>query len=365
MGVLGEKGVYRDLRLYPDNLEGSLRGNSYQATYAHERFNAESLEYRFRRFNPDAVYVWNMHGLSKSLLFRLQGRGVRILYDLHADWLLKENFNQDPWYRWWFDNRSKRSKAFLSFIRGIGRARRVMGLLPISEARDLSLEGSYVVSEWLRKCLLEGGLSQVGELPLIYPAIDPKILLPKKSFKKRHLFVWAGRLHEAKGADIAVDAIGILKERGIEVSLDLFGKGEPSERKAKRERIEAAGLSGQVTMRGIRPGELAGYYAHYDALLYTSRKGEPFSMTVLEAMLSNLPCIVANSGGNAELLHHEKNALLFEGGDAFALADAIERFTQREDGGRHLAEHSIERLQMEQTMDIFCQQIESLLALKK
>lgn len=365
MGLPGEKGVFRELRLYSDNLEGALLGNSYRATYAHEKYNAEALEYRFHRFKPDAVYVWNMQGLSKSLLFRLQSRGVRVLYDLHADWVLEENFSRDPWYRWWFDNPSKRSKAFRCFIHGIGRARRVTGLLPIGKARSLRLEGSYVVSEWLRKRLIEGGFSQVGELPLIYPAIDLKKLTPKKSFRKRRHFVWAGRLHESKAADIAVDAIGILKERGIEVRLDLYGKGEPSERKAKRERIEAAGLIGQVTMRGIRPGELTGHYARYDALLYTSRRGEPFSMTVLEAMLSKLPCIVADSGGNVELLEDGKDALLYKGGEAVALADAIETFMLREDAGRGLAEHSIERLQVEQTMDTFCQQIESLLSLKK
>jgi glycosyltransferase involved in cell wall biosynthesis len=54
------------------------------------------------------------------------------------------------------------------------------------------------------------------------------------------------------------------------------------------------------------------------------------------------------------------NAMLFPGGDAGALADAISRFMRRGDAGRALAEHSIERLQEEQSMDTFCQQIESL-----
>jgi len=359
MGVAGEKGIFRELHLYPET-EDSLLGSCYKATYAHERFNAESLEYRLRRFKPDVVYVWNMRGLSKSLLFRMQKRGLRVSFDLHSEWLLPEQFNRDPWYRWWFENPSKRSKAFRCFIRGIGRARRVLGLLPIGEAGRLGLDGSYVVSEWLRRRLVDGGIAQAGALPLIYPAIDTKKLSPKATFRSRRRFVWAGRLNAVKGADIAVDAIRILKERGIEVSLDLFGMGEPRERKAKRERIEAAGLIDQVTMRGIRPGALAEHYAHYDALLYTNCRGEPFSMTVLEAMLSKLPCIVADVGGNRELLGDGTNAMLFPGGDAGALADAISRFMRRGDAGRALAEHSIERLQEEQSMDTFCQQIESL-----
>ena len=85
-------------------------------------------------------------------------------------------------------------------------------------------------------------------------------------------------------------------------------------------------------------------------------------MTVLEAMLSNVPCIVANNGGNQELLEHAKNALLFEAGDARSLADAMAEFMQLEDGGRNLAECSIQRLQAEQAVDAFCRHIEPFLA---
>lgn len=365
MGVQGEKGVFRELRLYPDSLEDSQMGHSYAATYAHERINAEALEFRLRRFTPDVIYVWNMRELSKSLLFRLQNKGRHVVYDIHMDWMLPKYFNRDPWYRWWLENSSKRSKFYRGLMRCVGRARRVLGLMPIGDVDLLRFKESYVVSQWLREQLIEAGLSQVESLPVIYPAIDLKLLTPKERFVTRRSFVWAGRLTEAKGADIAVDAVGILKERGIKVSLDLFAMGEPSERKAKRERIEAAGLIDQVTMRGIRPGELSEHYASYDALLYTSRYGEPFSMTVLEAMLSKLPCLVADVGGNQEILQHQQNALLFQADSPEALADAMFEFMRRKDFGRELAENSIERLQVEQTVDSFCQQITPLLTAGK
>ena len=362
MGLPGSKGVFRELRLFTEPTANPLLGHSYGATLAHERYNAEILESRVRRFKPDAVYVWNMEGLSKSLLFRLQNKGLRVVYDLHSDWLLPANFNRDPWYRWWFDNPSVSSKIYRMLIHSLGRARRTMGMLPISEGSELSLEGSYIASEWLRRRLVEGGIPQAEGLPVIYPAVDDRSLSPKTVFDKRHHFIWAGRLNAAKGADIAVSAVGILKDRGIEVSLDLFGMGEPSERKAKRERIEQMGLMEQVTMKAIRPGELSEYYQNYDALLYTNRNGEPFSMTVMEAMHSKLPCIVANVGGNSEILEEDRDALLFEAGNAEALADTMLRFMQFDDAGRALAENSIEELQAERTIDNFCQQIEALLA---
>ncbi|MDQ8193093.1 glycosyltransferase family 4 protein [Coraliomargarita sp. SDUM461004] len=365
MGVPGEKGVFRELRLYPEPLEDSLLGRSYKATYAHERYNAESLEYRIRRFKPDVIYVWNMRGLSKSLLFRLQAKGKHVVYDLHMDWLMPEFFNRDPWYRWWLDNPSRRSKLYRGMIRVLGKARSVLGMMPVGAVQKLRFQNSYVTSQWLRGQLTEAGLKQVHALPVIYPAIDTKKITVKEAYVTRRHFMWAGRLTEVKGADIAVDAVGILKARGIQVSLDLFAMGEPSERKAKRERIEAAGLIDQVTMRGIRPGELSKFYADYDALLYTSRQGEPFSMTVLEAMFAKLPCLVTSVGGNQELLQHQQNALLFEPDNAEALADSIVEFLNRQDSGRELAENLIARLQVERSIDTFCKQITPLLAAGK
>lgn len=362
MGVEGEKGVFREMHLHPSESENSLLGISYRATYAHERYNAESLEYRLRRFKPEVVYIWNMRGLSKSLLFRLQDRGVRTVYDLHSDWMLPENFSRDPWYCWWFDNSSLRSQIYRVFSRIVGKARRALGILPIDKVSNLKFDNSYVISQCLKDRLIEDGFESVVELPVIYPAVETAKLTAKIDFQSKKRFMWAGRLKTGKGADIAVDAVGLLRERGIDVKLDLFGMGEPSERKAKLARIESLGLIDRVTMRGIRPGELPQHYADYDALLYTAREPEPFSMTVLEARLSRLPCIVAKIGGNRELLTHGENAILFEADSVEALADAMEAFINRGDSGAGLAAHDFERLHAEQNADMFCDRIEAMLA---
>jgi glycosyltransferase involved in cell wall biosynthesis len=196
----------------------------------------------------------------------------------------------------------------------------------------------------------------------MYPAVDTSKLSAKIHFQSEKQFMWAGRIVAGKGADLAVDAVGLLKKRGIDVKLDLFGMGTPSERKAKRARIESLGLIDRVTMRGIRAGELSQHYVKYDALLYTARVPEPFSMTVLEASLSRLPCIVAKIGGNPELLTHGQNAVLFEAGSVEALADAMAGFLNREDGGEGLATHDFQRLHAEQDTDMFCDRIEAMLA---
>jgi glycosyltransferase involved in cell wall biosynthesis len=236
-----------------------------------------------------------------------------------------------------------------------------MNELPIGAGSKLSFHGGYLASHWLRGQLERGGVDQAADLPVIYPGLDMSLVVPKIDFKTKKHFLWAGRLKEAKGADLAVDAVGLLKSRGIDVKLDIFGLGDPRERKAKRERIEAAGLIDQVRMRGIRPGQMAKYYARYDALLYTNREAEPFSITVLEAMLARLPVIASNIGGNAELLKSGENALVCEPGCVESLADAIVRFMALSDGGASLAAADYEALKKRHSHHSVCSQIEPIL----
>lgn len=361
MGVDGDNGVFRELHLHSATGGDSAVGSSYSATLAHERYNAESVDYRIRRFKPDFVYVWNMRDLSKSILFRLEKSGLSVVYDLHGDWYFKEHFNQDPWFCWWFANDGRRSGLLKKLNQIIGRTRKTLGLLPIGEMETLAFKHSYVASKWLKSALSDAGLSGASDLPVMYPCIDQGILTEKTDYIAKRHFMWAGLLSGAKAPDVAVDAVGLLKERGVDVQLDLFGMGEPKERKAKRERIVANGLSDRVTMQGIRPGELAQYYPNYDALLYTNRTAEPFSMTVLEAMLSGLPCLVSDVGGNAELIEHGVTGLLYEPDSAEALADAIEDFLMREDGGAALAKSQIKRLQTERSIETFCEHLEAFL----
>ena len=69
------------------------------------------------------------------------------------------------------------------------------------------------------------------------------------------------------------------------------------------------------------------YIAHADALLMPSlHEGLPY--TILEAMALGTPILAARVGGLAEVLVHEKTALLFEPADENALAAAVARLCE-------------------------------------
>lgn len=362
MGVTGEKGVYRQLQLHDVSDKESVLGVSYQATYGEELSHARALYNRIDRFKPDVVYVWNMNGLSKSLLFSLQQQGIAMVYDLHCRWLSPHAYEMDPWYRWWKCNESGSSKLYQAFLKITGGARRRLRNFPIGKNTDLDLSHSSVCSESLRDRLVASGVTQAATLPVIYPALDTTRLLPKRSYTKVRKFMWAGRLSAGKSPATALKAVEVLKGRGIDVSLDFYGMGEPIERKAMRSLIDASGLAASVRMLGIRPGELVTKYTEYDALLFTSRCDDPFPITPLEAMLSGVPCVLASDGGIQEIAEDGVTALLYDAENAEALADAMVRLMDQPDGGEAIGKKCRESLQVEHSLSNMAAKIEALLS---
>jgi glycosyltransferase involved in cell wall biosynthesis len=352
-------GVFRELCLYEDSLSAPVLGRDFRATEAFERHNVGIFEYRLRRFDPDLVYVWNMDGMSKSLLFRVQNKGIPMVFDLHSKWLDQELFESDPWFKWWFENPSSWAKLRKRVFSALGLKKKKLRELPIAPASELDLSRSYLCSESLRKTLLSSGVTGVDALPVIYPFVDESLFRPKTKYKRSHRFMWAGLVSREKAPDLAIDAVELVRDRGVKIELDIFGMGEQLERKALRKKIEQKGLEDVVRMRGIRPGELKEHYENYDALLFTSRFEDPFPMTVLEAMTSKLPCIVANTGGIPEIVRDSTDAILFDRDDPASLAAAIEQFLTFEDGGSRMAQCCIQSLRAVNSFDRVRQHIES------
>jgi len=362
MGFPGQKGVYRHLQLHDSEGIECRLGVSYAATYEQELIQARMLYNRLDHFQPDVVYVWNMQGVSKSLLFNLQNQDTPIAYDLHSNWLSPHLFELDPWFTWWQRNQSLRSKCYQFYLKLSGLARRRLRYFPVGTVTDLDISNGYVCSESLRADLVAAGVAQAATLPVIYPALNTEALLSKISYHPARKFMWAGRLNASKAPGIALRAVEILKGRGIYVSLDFYGMGMPSERKAMRNLIDRAGLSDSVRMLMIRPGELVSKYPEYDALLFTSCCNDPFPITPLEAMLSGLPSILARDGGIEEIAKDGEIALLYDAGDAEALAGAMVRMMNIEDGGSAMAKKCMERLQVQHSLDTFVPQIEAFLS---
>jgi len=83
------------------------------------------------------------------------------------------------------------------------------------------------------------------------------------------------------------------------------------------------GLDGALAFVPHR-ADVAAAYAGLDVVVCPSVR-EPFGMVVIEAMAAGRPVVASDSGGPLEILEDGRTGVLFETGNAKALADAVLR----------------------------------------
>jgi D-inositol-3-phosphate glycosyltransferase len=144
------------------------------------------------------------------------------------------------------------------------------------------------------------------------------------------LLLFAGRLQDLKGADLAVATLGELARRGGSHRLVVVGgpsgPAGAAYEAALHEQATAVGR-GRVQFVAPQPHELLStYYRAADACLVPSR-AESFGLVALEASACGAPVVAANVGGLAALVDSGTTGLLVAERDARAWADAVEWVT--------------------------------------
>lgn len=130
-----------------------------------------------------------------------------------------------------------------------------------------------------------------------------------------------GRLSPEKGFAVLLEALALLRERGLETELRIVGDG-PTRGDLERQ-IAALGLDGQVTLTGeLPPAEVSEELAASDLFCMASfSEGLPIS--IMEAMAVGVPVVSTWIAGIPELARHGETALTLPPADAEALAVAI------------------------------------------
>jgi glycosyltransferase involved in cell wall biosynthesis len=135
--------------------------------------------------------------------------------------------------------------------------------------------------------------------------------------------VYVGRLDPRKGVDTAVEALPHLPS---EARLELIGGWDTREEQRLRALAAELGVESQVEFAGQRGrDEIAAAYAEADVVVFPVVWEEPWGLVPLEAMGRGRPVVATGRGGSADYLRDGENALLFEAGDAAALAAAVHR----------------------------------------
>lgn len=135
-----------------------------------------------------------------------------------------------------------------------------------------------------------------------------------------------GRLSPRKGVDVLLEAIALLRERGVDASLQVAGSIFPGYEwyeEQLRERAAQPDLAGHVELLGyVHPTWRVLEAA--DAVVVPSR-AEPFGNTAVEAMHAARPLVASRVQGLAEVVTDEVTGLLVPSEDPGALASALGR----------------------------------------
>jgi glycosyltransferase involved in cell wall biosynthesis len=170
---------------------------------------------------------------------------------------------------------------------------------------------------------------------------------PGAGDENRDGLLFVGRLVSVKGADLAIEALKRLRERGVKTTLTICGDGP--ERDALEQQVRDADLEDSVTFEGwTEPDELAAHYRRAELFLVPSRY-EPFGIVALEAIASGCPVVAAETGGLPEAVGD--CGILVAPDNPGALADAAERALRsdvradlRAAMPAHVDQHRIDRI---------------------
>jgi glycosyltransferase involved in cell wall biosynthesis len=180
------------------------------------------------------------------------------------------------------------------------------------------------VSESTAADLVARGLRR-GDVEVIHNGVDLAYLTPGPPGARlpEPTFLYLGRLKRYKRVDLVLEAVALLRDRGVGVQLRIAGRGDDERR--LHAVVRALGLGGRVTFEGFVTEErkrelLRGCWA---TVLASPKEG--WGITNVEAAACGTPAVAADAPGLRESVRDGVSGVLFPAGDAGALADALGR----------------------------------------
>lgn len=146
--------------------------------------------------------------------------------------------------------------------------------------------------------------------------------------------IYVGQIIPAKGLDLLLEAVAMLRARGREATLDVVGEIDGWEapahrgyRQGLRARAAQDDLDGAVAFLGSRedvPMLMNRASVHCCPSRLETREG--FGLVVLEAKLSGVPSVVVASGALPELIAHADDGWICDRATPEAIAEGLDLF---------------------------------------
>jgi GalNAc-alpha-(1->4)-GalNAc-alpha-(1->3)-diNAcBac-PP-undecaprenol alpha-1,4-N-acetyl-D-galactosaminyltransferase len=211
-------------------------------------------------------------------------------------------------------------------------------------------------TEWSREHL---GLTRTATIP--NPVLPPPVRKTPNQATSR-LVVAAGRLVDQKRFDLLIGAFALVSPAHPDWRLVIYGEG--ANRHLLEQQIQAAGLSGRISLPGWAKA-LSERMAQGEFFVLSSEY-EGFGNVIVEALAVGLPVVSFDCpSGPGEIIRHEVDGLLAPPLDVPALAAAMGRL-MADDGLRARfsarAPEALERFSLARTLGLWDECLRSAMA---
>ncbi|MDR1667607.1 MAG: glycosyltransferase [Bacteroidales bacterium] len=197
------------------------------------------------------------------------------------------------------------------------------------------------VSNFTRNIVIEKYGIDPSKIVTVYNAVEPveKRDVGLKRFDEK-IVTFLGRITMQKGPEYFIEAAALVLKKMDNVRFVMAGSGDMMHRMIRR--AARLNITDKFNFTGfLRSDDVYKMFRLSDVYVMPSIS-EPFGISPLEAMQSNVPVIISRQSGVAEILHH---AVKIDFWDTHAMADAIYGILN------YPALHSVFRKQGKQEVD--------------
>jgi glycosyltransferase involved in cell wall biosynthesis len=214
-------------------------------------------------------------------------------------------------------------------------------ILFLKLTREINWTHIIAVSHYIKKELIGAGYDDRKitvihhgiDTELFHPDIKPVNILKKfPELKNRRIVFHPARMSMAKGCDVSIKAIRLVKKRFPDVLLVMAGTKNIIDWEMTQQKeiayfvdlVKMFDLQEHVFINVYSIEEMPELYSLAHVCVYPSTVPEPFGLTMLESLSSGKPMIVTNTGGMPEIIMNDINGYVIKVKDFETLSSHIE-----------------------------------------
>lgn len=226
-------------------------------------------------------------------------------------------------------------------------------------------DGIIAVSGLTRNIIVEKYGIPAGKITVVYNAVEPVTGVLNNGFQKGingKIVTFLGRITMQKGPEYFIEAAKLLLKKMNNVRFVMAGSGDLMNPMIAR--VAELGISDHFHFTGFLKGNDVIQMLKMTDVFVMPSVSEPFGIVPLEAMQFNVPVIISNQSGVAEII---ENAIKIDFWDTNAMADAIYGILNYTSLAKHFkreGKHEVENLEWVNSAGDVTEVYKSVLQLK-